>query len=73
MSLLRDMLAELAGMFVADARLSLALLIVVGITAALINLANVPGPFVGATLTCGVVAVLFEAVFRTARRHRLKT
>lgn len=69
MSLARDVFAELVGMFVADAPLSPALLCVVRLAAMLIELqiVNAPGLLAGAVLTFGVVAVLFEAVLRTAR------
>ena len=70
MSILSDVLAELFGMFLSDARLTAAILIVVAATAALIDLAGV-SPLIGcAVLLAGSLLVVVGAVVWAARRAR---
>lgn len=69
MSILRDVLAELFSMFVGDARLTAAILAVVGFTAVLISLASLSGIAAGAILLCGSLAVLILSVRREAIRR----
>lgn len=67
MNLLRDVIAELVGMFVGDARLSAAVLAVVAASAA----ARVIGAdllVVGGILLGGSLLVMVEGVRRSARR-----
>lgn len=71
MTILKDVLAELFGMFVGDARLTAAVLIVVAASAVLIDLAGVAPILGGAVLLAGCLAVLLAAVMRTARRKKL--
>ena len=66
MSILRAILTELRKMFLADARLSLALLAVVALAAIL--QAAAPGLPAGAVLLAGTLAVLVAAVLAAARR-----
>lgn len=69
MTILKDVLAELFGMFVADARLTLALLAVVGTTALWVDGAKLSGTAGGAILLFGSIAVLVESVRRAGRRR----
>ncbi|NDV87407.1 hypothetical protein GTW51_11925 [Aurantimonas aggregata] len=69
MTILRDVLAELFGMFVGDARLTAAVLLVVAIAAALIDLGDVPPLIGGGVLLVGCLVVLIGAVMRAARRQ----
>ena len=68
MSILRDVLAELFGMFVADARLTIAILCVVAVTAGLVDLAGTAPLIGGVVLLAGCLAVLIAAVLGAARR-----
>lgn len=70
MSILKDVLAELFGMFVADARLTLAILGIVALTALLVDLAGLAPLLGGAVLLGGTLAVLVTGVVLAARRHR---
>ncbi|MBK45979.1 MAG: hypothetical protein CMN20_11875 [Roseovarius sp.] len=70
MTILKDVLAELFGMFVGDARLTAAVLVVVAASAALIDLAGVAPILGGGALLAGCLAVLVAAVLRTARRKK---
>lgn len=70
MTVLTDVIAELFGMFVADARLSAAILAVVALSAALRDLFGVPDLLAGAALALGCVLVLVESVCRGARARR---
>ncbi len=65
MTILREVAEELLGMFLADARLSLAVLAVVAAAAAM------PGPRLlgGAVLALGTLLVLLLSVRRAARRR----
>jgi hypothetical protein len=67
MTILKDVLAELFGMFVSDARLTAAILAVVAIAAALIWFADA-ALLGGAVLLSGCLAVLIESVRREPRR-----
>lgn len=68
MILLREVVAEIVGMFVADARLSGAILTLVAGVALLIGVAGV-GPLIGGlVLLAGCLAILVENVGRAARR-----
>lgn len=69
MIILRDVLAELFGMFVGDARLTAAVLVIVAVAAALIDLGDVPPLIGGGVLLVGCLIVLIGAVVRAARRR----
>jgi len=69
MSILKDVAAELFSMFVSDARLTAAILAVVLVTAALIDLAEAPSVVGGAFLLAGCIAILVLSVRREARRR----
>ncbi|MBN2629272.1 MAG: hypothetical protein JXR75_01880 [Rhodobacteraceae bacterium] len=68
MTLLNDVVAELTGMFLGDARLSAAILSVVAGAAGLIHAANLPPLAGGGLLLVGCLGVLILAVLRSARR-----
>jgi hypothetical protein len=67
MSILVDVAKELAGMFLADARLTLATPALVTIVAGL-SAAHIEPSVCGALLLLGSLAILVEAVVREARR-----
>lgn len=69
MTILKDVLSELFSMFVGDARLSAAILIVVASAAGLIRLTGAPPLVGGAVLLAGCLAVMIGAVLRAARIH----
>ena len=69
MNLIRDVASELAGMFVGDARLSLAILIVIAAAAA-VCLAGLPPLLGGGVLLAGSLAVFFDSVRRAAQVRR---
>ncbi|MFN3844279.1 MAG: hypothetical protein ACK4RZ_00475 [Paracoccaceae bacterium] len=69
MTILGDVVKELWSMFVGDARLTLALLALVGAAGALIS-SGIIGPAVTATLlVLGTVVVLIAAVVQVSRRR----
>ncbi|SOC21574.1 hypothetical protein [Rhodobacter maris] len=68
MSILKDVLADLASMFVADARLTGAILALVAVAAMLVW-AGLPSLVGGAVLLVGCLAVLVLAVRREAARR----
>lgn len=70
MTILKDVVAELFGMFVGDARLTAAVLLVVAVAAALIDLGHVPPLIGGGVLLVGCLVVLVAAVARAARRQK---
>ncbi len=67
MTIIRDVLKELFSMFVTDARLSLAILLLVAIVAMLVAAFPAEPAFGAALLLFGSVAILIEAVRREAR------
>jgi hypothetical protein len=67
MTMLQEIIGELIGMFMGDARLSLAVLAIVASAAALIKLAGVDPLGAGAFLLVGCLALLTENVHRSAR------
>ena len=69
MSILKDVLSELFSMFVADARLTAAILAMVVVAAALIDATNMPPLVGGIILLIGSIAVLFLSVRREALRR----
>jgi len=68
-SLLRDVAAELIGMFLADLRLSGAILILVLSVAGLVATFAAEPLIGGAALLLGCHLILIEAAFREARRR----
>ncbi len=70
MNILKDVLSELFSMFVADARLTAAILATVAIAALLINATDLPSLAGGAVLLLGCVAVLFLSVRHEAAQRQ---
>jgi hypothetical protein len=70
MTMLKDVLAELIGMFLGDARLTLATLSVAAVAASLIKLAKIEPLVGGGVLLVGCLLVLVEAVRRSGRRTK---
>jgi len=70
MTLLRDVAAELVGMFLADARLSAAILALVLLAAGLVRALGAAPLVAGGLLLGGSLAILVEAAVREARRQR---
>ncbi len=69
MSILKDVLSELFGMFVADARLTVAILCVVALTAGLVDVAGSAPLIAGVFLLIGCLSVMIAAVLWAARRE----
>ena len=69
MTIVRDVLDALVGMFLGDARLSAAILAVVAVAAGLIDLAPVNPLIGGGVLLFGCLAVVVATVWRAARRR----
>ena len=67
MTMLKEIIAELIGMFMGDARLTLAVLAIVAGAAALIELVGVDPLDAGGLLLVGCLGLLIENVHRSAR------
>jgi hypothetical protein len=71
MTIIRDVLKELFGMFLADARLTMAILLLVAVVAGVVAALHPGSLLTGGALLFGCLAILVEAVNREARtRHR---
>jgi len=68
MTLLRDVLFELIGMFISDAMLSLAVVVLIAAVAGLIGTAAVTPLAAGAVLLAGCLAILASSTLRAAAR-----
>ena len=69
MNLIADVARELLGMFLADARLTLATLALVALVAALVVVLGAAPLLGGGVLLLGCLAILVEAAVREARRR----
>jgi hypothetical protein len=69
MMLLRDIAVELVGMFLADARLSIGILILVALVAALTESHALAPLLGGGALLIGCLAILVLATWRESRRR----
>jgi hypothetical protein len=67
MMMLKEIVAELIGMFVGDARLTIGVLAIVASAAALIKLADINPLGAGGILLVGCLGLLIENVHRSAR------
>ena len=67
MTMLKELAAELVGMFVAEKRLAIAVLAIVAMTGLLVDLAGLNPLFGGAVLLFGCLMLLIESVCRAAR------
>ena len=70
MTLLRDIAFELIGMFLADARLTSAILVLVGIVVGLRLGLGVEPLVGGGVLLIGCLVILVESAARETRNHR---
>ncbi len=69
MNILKDVLSELFSMFVADARLTIAILLIVAITSLMVGATDLSPLVGGLFLLLGCVEVLFLSVRREATRR----
>jgi hypothetical protein len=69
MNILKDVFSELFSMFVADARLTAAILATVALAAVLIDATSLPPVAGGLLLLLGCIAVLYLSVRREATRR----
>jgi hypothetical protein len=69
MILLRDIARTLLGMFLADARLTIAILVLVTLVAGLILILGVDSLVGGSVLLAGCLIILVEAAVRETRRR----
>ena len=67
MTMIKEIIAELIGMFMGDARLTLAVLAIVAGAAGLIEIAGVDPLGAGGVLLVGCLGLLIENVHRSAR------
>lgn len=67
MTMLKELAGELAGMFVAEKRLAIAVLAIVAVTGSLVDLAGLNPLVGGAMLLLGCLMLLIESVCRAAR------
>jgi hypothetical protein len=67
MTMIKEIIAELIGMFMGDARLTLAVLAIVAGAAVLIEIAGVDPLGAGGVLLVGCLGLLIENVHRSAR------
>ena len=67
MSILFDVVKELFGMFVADLRLAVGVLVLVALVAFLVNYAGIPPLAGGTLLLLGSLLIVIEATIRNAR------
>jgi len=67
MSLLKEVAAELIGMFFGDARMTLALLLLIAVAGALIELTGIDPLLGGSVLVVGCPALLIASLRRDSR------
>ena len=67
MTMLKELAAELIGMFVAESRLTLLVLAIVAVAGLLVNLGSLNPLLGGAALLLGCLLLLVESVLRAAR------
>lgn len=70
MTILREVTGELIGMFLADSRLTGAILMLVLVVAGLVRGIGIAPSFGGAILLIGCLVILVEAAVREARIRR---
>ena len=69
MKIIQEVLAELFSMFWADARMTTAILILVGLSAVLLKFTAVPAIWIGALLLLGCLAIVVEAALRETHKR----
>ena len=67
MTMLKELAAELIGMFVAEKRLTIAVLVIVAVAGSLVDFAGLNPLVGGAVLLFGCPSLLIESVCRAAR------
>ena len=67
MTILKELAAELLGMFVAEKRLAMAVLAIVAVAGSLVDFAGLNPLVGGAILLFGCLTLLIESVCRSAR------
>ena len=67
MTMLKELAAELIGMFVVERRLTISVLAIVAVVASLVHVIGVAPLFGGAALLLGSLTLLVESVLRGAR------
>jgi hypothetical protein len=67
MTMLKDIVAELIGMFVGEKRLTVAVLAIVAVAGSLVDFTNLNSLVGGALLLFGCLVLLIESVCRSAR------
>ena len=67
MTMLRELAAELIGMFVGEKRLTMAVLAVVAVVGSLVDFTDLNSLVGGALLVFGCLVLLIESVCRSAR------
>jgi hypothetical protein len=67
MTMVRELVAELIGMFVAEKRLTIAVLVIVAAAGSLVDFAGLNPLAGGAVLLFGCLILLIESVCRAAR------
>jgi type IV secretory pathway VirB2 component (pilin) len=68
MTMLQEIGSELIGMFAGDGQLSLAVIAIVAVAAALIDLTGIEPLAAGGFILIGCLVALIESVFRSARQ-----
>ncbi len=72
MKIIQEVLAELLSMFWADARMTISILMLVAIAAALLNYTAANTIFVGGLLLIGCLTIVIEAAVRETLTRRTK-
>ena len=67
MTMLKEFAAELIGMFIAEKRLTIAVLVIVAVAGSLVDFAGLNPLVGGAVLLFGCLILLIESVCRAAR------
>ena len=67
MTMLKELAAELIGMFVGETRLTISVLVVVAAVGSLVDFIGLDPLLGGAALLCGCLILLIESVCRSAR------
>ena len=67
MTMLKELAAELIGMFVAEKRLTIAVLVIVAVAGSLVDFAGLNPLVGGGVLLFGCLSLLIESVCRAAR------
>ena len=69
MKIIQEVLVELFSMFWADARMTTTILLLVAISAALLNFTSIDTILIGSLLLLGCLAIVIEAAVRETRKR----